>query len=68
MSLILEGIDLPTNGEITVTIEADGDAYPRTIGASREHYQAIQIPYDVEDMVDDLIENHELYKKGGRII
>lgn len=71
MNIILKGIDMPSKGE-DVTIEITSNGYVRaysTVPMVYDHdIQAIQIPYDVEDIVDDVVENHELHKKGGWII
>lgn len=77
MSILIKGIDLPekenrmymmelyADGHCSVAKVEDGKCYELTMPSETE---AVQIPYDVEDMVDDLIENHEKYKKGGWII
>ena len=71
MSIILKGIDMPKKGtNIVLTIYGrdgtyDAETYP---SGPRIKDEAIQIHYEVEDIVDDVVENHELYKKGGWII
>lgn len=78
MSIILKGIDRPKMGEVRrIVIYDNGDVVVNEEGWGEDGYkhyktfydvEAIQIPYDVEDIVNDVVENHELYKKGGRII
>lgn len=77
MSILIKGIDLPekenrmymmelyADGHCSVAKVEDGECYELTIPSETE---AVQIPYDVEDIVDDIVENHELYRKGGRIV
>ena len=71
MSLIIKEIDLPKEGkDITLEINHKGEVrvYSTELKETDTEVKAIQIPYDVEDIVDDVVENHELYKKGGRIV
>ena len=71
MSLIIKEIDLPKEGkDITLEINHKGEVrvYSTELNETDTEVKAIQIPYDVEDIVDDVVENHELYKKGGRIV
>lgn len=71
MSLIIKNIDLPKEGEdITLEINHGGEmrVYSTELTETDTEAKAIQIPYDVEDIVNDIVENHELYRKGGRIV
>lgn len=75
MSLILEGIDLPTEGELTfIAVCNDGRAYkmamPPTgvlrLGPYANLYQAIQIPKGHGRLIDaDKLESHEEFDGYG---
>ena len=72
MSLILKGLDIPKEYSVIIEIDEYGEVCEHIKGDQIIHIKpwakAIQIPYDVEDIVDDVVENHEPYKKGGWII